>query len=115
MAAPTWFMVKYGENESAIFNSDSWAVVLIDHIKVKCGHEGAPEEFDLLKEDNSRLNLRSIGTVSAKDTITPKGTYILAKINVDESGAESVEQMWTPPEGYEAPAAGKGGPGKGKK
>ena len=112
---PTWFMVKYGEDESAPFNSDCWAVVLHDHIKKTCGHANAPEEFDLLQEDGSRVNLRSIDKESATGVITPKGSYILAKIVVDpDSGAESVEQMWTPPEGYEPPAAGKA-PAKGKK
>ena len=114
---PTWFMVKYGEDESAPFNSDCWAVVLLDHMKAKCGYPNAPEEFDLLSEDGQRLNLLAVGKESAIASITPKSSYILAKIVVDEeSGAETVEQLWTPPEGYEPPAAaGKGAPAKGKK
>mmetsp|Transcript_20604 Transcript_20604/g.49416 ORF Transcript_20604/g.49416 Transcript_20604/m.49416 type:complete len:120 (-) Transcript_20604:189-548(-) len=118
VAEARWFTVKYGDDESQPFNSDCWAVVLLDHIKKQCGFAAASEEFDLLQMDGTRLNLATLGRQSARTAITPKGAYILAKIVVDENGTQTVEKLWTPPPGYEPPVpipASKGSPAKGKK
>jgi len=113
---PTWFTVKYGEDQQLPFNSACWAVVLHDHIKATCGYGGQEEEFDLLPEDDlaSRANLLAVGKETATGVITPKASYILAKLVKAEDGTESIEQMWTPPEGYEPPVP-KNAPPPGKK
>lgn len=103
VAEPLWFTVRYGDDESQLFNSDCWGVVLLEHIQKKCGYAGSPEEFDLVQEDGTRMYLRSIGKQTARGTLTPKYAYILVKIVVDDNGAQTVEQLWRPPPGYEPP------------
>ena len=113
--APTWFTVKYGDDLSLPFNADCWAIVLLDSIKLRCGHKDATEEFDLLEEIGSRVSLLAVGMQAATSVLASKGVYILGKIVEAEDGTTSVEQLWTPPEGYEPPAAtGKGAPSKKK-
>lgn len=111
---PYWFRVQYGAAETALFNADCWAVVLLDKIKEHCGYNSLDEPIDLLKEDCvTCMELRALGRKSATTLLEPKGTYILAKVVAPEAegGAISYEQLWEPPEGYEAPpppaAAGK--------
>ena len=109
--APTWFKVHYGSAETALFNADCWAVVLLDYIKERCGYSQLYESVDLMKEDGSScLELRTKGKEFATSFLDPKGTYILCKVVAAEEGggADTYEQLWTPPEGMEAPpAAGK--------
>ena len=106
---PFWFNVRYGEAETALFNSDCWAIVLLDYMKERCGYNHVDEPVDLLKEDGSTcIDLRSVGKELATGLIEPKGTYILCKVVQPEDGSISFEQLWTPPEGYEAPAAPAG-------
>jgi|UniRef100_A0A7S3F2C6 hypothetical protein len=114
--APTWFTVKYGDDLSLPFNADCWAVVLIDHIKQRCGYKDATEEFDVLEESGSQVHLPAVGKESATSVLAPKGVYILARL-VEAEGGTTVEQLWTPPEGYVAPpppAASKAPPSKKK-
>ena len=106
-----WFNVKYGENESALFNMDCWAIDLIGYIKERCGYGDLLEPVDLMKEDGSAcMNLRDVGTETAIGILEPKASYILVKVNASETegGPPTFENLWEPPEGYEAPvAAGK--------
>ena len=109
--APTWFKVHYGSAETALFNADCWAVVLLDYIKERCGYAHLDEPVDLMKEDGSCcLDLRLVGQEFATTALDPKGTYILAKVIAaeQEGGAPTFEQLWEPPEGYEAPTAPAG-------
>ena len=107
---PYWFNVHYGAAKTSLFNADCWAVVLLDYMKEQCGYGHLDEPVDLLKEDGSPLDLRSVGKELATTLLEPKATYILAKVVAPEAegGAVTFEQLWEPPEGYEAPvAAGK--------
>jgi hypothetical protein len=105
--------VRYGNADTALFNADCWAIVLLDYIKERCGYSALDEPVDLLKEDGSCIDLRSVGKQSASTVLEPKGNYILAKVVAPETegGPPTFEQLWQPPEGYEAPppqaAAGK--------
>lgn len=88
-------------------------------IKDKCGYFKIPEKVDLQKEGGSMMDMPTLGRQPAKEVLEPKGTYILYKLVVAEEGAAPTpEMLWTPPEGYAAPAAGGGGgkapPKKGK-
>lgn len=111
--APFWFNVKYGSNDSALFNADCWAAVLLDYIKERCNYSHLDEPIDLLKEDGSPLNVREVPHGDLATTVLePKATYILCKVVAPEveGGAATFEQLWEPPEGFEAPpppAAGK--------
>lgn len=104
---PTWFWVKYGAEQQELFNADCWAIVLHDAIKERCGHKHIPEVIDLQREDGSRVDLYMIGKESALDAITSKGTYTLVKLipSEEEGGEPTVESLYEPPEGAEAPAA----------
>ena len=110
---PYWFNVKYGEDESALFNADCWACVLLDYIKERCGYNHFDEPIDLVQMNNTPMNVRDVPyRESALTVIEPKATYILVKVVAPETegGPVTFEQLWTPPEGYEAPpdpAAGK--------
>ena len=77
-------------------------------IKDKCGYEKIPEPVDLQKEGGGMVELHTAGRTSAKDILEPKATYILCKMAVPEDAPEGTapapEMLWTPPEGYEAPA-----------
>merc|ERR1711988_1695380 len=97
-----WFNVRYGNDDTALFNADCWALVLLDYIKERCGYDALDEPIDLLKEDGSPIDLRNLGTELATTVLDPKGTYILAKVvaSEQEGGAPTFEQLWTPPEGY---------------
>lgn len=111
---PYWFNVHYGAAETALFNADCWAAVLLDYIKERCGYAHLDEPCDLMKEDGSGcINLRDIGKELATSVLESKGTYILCKVVAPEAegGAVTFEQLWEPPEGYEIPAA----PAAGKK
>eukprot|EP00908_Phaeocystis_cordata_P009268 Transcript_20019.p3 GENE.Transcript_20019~~Transcript_20019.p3 ORF type:complete len:129 (-),score=66.13 Transcript_20019:278-664(-) len=107
---PWWFSVKYGEDMTQLFNMDCWACTLVNHIKDKCGYEKIPEPVDLQKEGGGMVELHTAGRTSAKDMLEPKATYILCKMAVPEDAPEGTapapEMLWTPPEGYEAPAGG---------
>ena len=85
-------------------------------IKGECGYEKIPEKCDLQKEGGGMLDMPSQGRASAKDVLESKGMYILCKlVEPEEGGAATPEMLWTPPEGYVAPAAsGKGAPPKKK-
>ena len=110
--APTWFKVHYGSAETALFNADCWAVVLLDYIKERCGYLDAFDEpIDLLKsEDNQCINLLDVGKEYATKVVAPKGTYILAKCIINEDGSvASYEPLYNPPEGYEPPPAAPAG------
>ena len=91
---------------------DCWANVLIDHVKERCGYSDVEEQLVLQTEDSSLIELHTMGCTSATEALAPKGTYILAKVVQGEDGTVSPEMLWTPPEGYVAPAAAGG---KGKK
>ena len=110
---PYWFNVKYGEDESALFNADCWAVVLLDYIKERCGYNHYDEPIDLVQLNNTPMNVREVPHgESALTVLEPEATYILVKVVAPEveGGPVTLEQLWTPPEGYEAPpdpAAGK--------
>ena len=57
-----WFNVKYGEDNSALFNMDCWAIVLIEYIKERCGYA------DLLEP---------AGTARAAETVpSPSGEAV---------------------------------------
>tara|TARA_B100000795_G_scaffold185315_1_gene140720 strand:+ start:287 stop:592 length:306 start_codon:yes stop_codon:yes gene_type:complete len=77
-------------------------------IKEKCGYEALTEDIDLQK-DGGMVELHTHGRVSAREKLTPKATYILCKMAVAEDAPEGTvptpEMLWTPPEGYVAPAA----------
>ena len=106
-----WFNVRYGEAETALFNADCWAVVLLDYIKERCGYSALDEPVDLMKEDGSGcIDLRNVGKESATTMVESKGTYILCKVVAAEAegGPPTFEQLWTPPEGYEPPAQAAG-------
>ena len=61
------------------------------------------------------VELHALGRSSAKELLEPRATYILCKLVVAEEGAAPTpELLWTPPEGYVAPAAGKAPPPKKK-
>lgn len=101
-----WFNVSYGAGETALFNADCWAVVLLDYMKEHCGYAHLDEPVDLLKEDQScSLDLRLVGKESATTVLEPKGKYILAKVIAPEAegGAPTFEALWEAPEGYEPP------------
>ena len=109
---PYWFSVKYGAGETALFNANCWSVVLLDYMKEHCGYGNLEEPVELQKEDGTPVGLIELGKAMATDVLQPKGTYILCKVNVAEEGAApTYEQLWTPPDGFEAPpppaAAGK--------
>ena len=111
---PYWFNVRYGEGETALFNADCWAIVLLDYIKERCGYAHLDEPIDLMNEGGTCINLRDVGKEDASSLIESKGTYILCKVVAPEEGsggAVTFEQLWEAPEGFEAPAA----PAAGKK
>ena len=101
---PYWFSVKYGEGETALFNANCWSAVLLDYMKERCGYGHLEEPVDLQKEDGTNVGLLEMGKAMATDTLAPKGTYILCKVNPGEDGAPSTyEQLYTPGEGMEVP------------
>ena len=102
---PTWFTVKYGEDLCLPFNADCCACVLVDHIKAKCGYGDAPETFDLLQESGAMVELGKLGTERATAVLAPKGVYLLCRFvpGAEDGSPPTVETMWTPPEGQEAP------------
>ena len=106
-ADPTWFWVKHGADQQDMFNADCWAIVLLDDIKERCGYGHIEEEIDLQREDGTRIELNTMGKASAIDTLESKGTYILVKLILAHEPGDppTVEMLWEPPEGYEAPVA----------
>ena len=78
-------------------------------IKEKCGYEELTEDIDLQKDVGGMVELHTHGRASARELLTPKATYILCKMAVAEDAPEGTaptpELLWTPPEGYVAPAA----------
>ena len=113
------FTVKYdrpsadGEvlpDQQDLFNADCWAVVLLQHLKQRCGYGDMCEPVDLLKEDGTRVELDALGTSSAIEAIESRGTYVLGKlVSTDADAAPTAEMLWTPPEGWSPPAAAAGG------
>uniref|UniRef100_A0A7S4BZY5 Uncharacterized protein n=1 Tax=Chrysotila carterae TaxID=13221 RepID=A0A7S4BZY5_CHRCT len=96
---PYWFTVKYGEDETQLFNMDCWSVVLCDHIKERCGFADMPEQIDLQREDKSVVGLAQLGKQYASLVLAPKAKYSLCKLVKEADGSPpSVESLWTPPE-----------------
>merc|ERR1712087_874578 len=105
---PYWFTVRYGMDQTQLFNMDCWAVVLCDHIKAKCGYGDILEQVDLLKEDNSLVGLSKAGKAYASTVLIPKAKYYLCKLPQTEDGSNTTPQsLWTPTATAddEAPAA----------
>uniref|UniRef100_A0A7S0LJW8 Uncharacterized protein n=1 Tax=Coccolithus braarudii TaxID=221442 RepID=A0A7S0LJW8_9EUKA len=104
---PFWFTVRYGVDQTQLFNMDCWAVVLCDHIKLKCGYSDIPEQVDLLKEDNSLVGLSKVGKSYASAVLTSKAKYCLCKLVQPEDGSNPTPQsLWTPaPSAEEEPPA----------
>lgn len=103
-AGPFWFNVNYGNAESALFNADCWAVVLLDYIKERCGFAHLAEPVDLMS-GGACINLRDVGKELATTLVQPKQTYTLCKVVASEAegGPPTFESLWTPPEGQEEP------------
>ena len=105
-AGPFWFTVRYGADQTQLFNMDCWAAVLVDHMKQRCGYGHLPEGVDLLKEDNTCVNLSEVGVASATAVLTPKATYYLCRLVAADGAKPAPEKLWSPaPEGGEAPSA----------
>ena len=85
-----WFSVKYGVDQTALFNADCWAQPLLDHMKTHCGFGSIPEKVDLQPEGETALvGLDKVGLVSATQKIRPKGIYQLCKLT-EEGGHTSL-------------------------
>merc|ERR1712087_63135 len=97
---PYWFRVRYGDNQTTLFNMDCWGIVLVHHMKEVCGFAEIPETIDLQRDDSSLVGLSDIGTQSAKDKLKPKATYTLCKLIPPEveGGAVVPELLYTAPE-----------------
>ena len=84
-------------------------VAAFAQIKEKCGYEELTEDIDLQKDVGGMVELHTHGRAYARELLTPKATYILCKMAVAEDAPEGTaptpEMLWTPPEGYVAPAA----------
>ena len=104
---PYWFTVKYGDGETALFNADCWAVVLLDYMKERCGYGELAESVELQRPDGSCVGLTDLGKSLATDALKPKEVCILCKVipaAEDGSSPLSYELLYTAPDG-EAPAA----------
>ncbi len=115
-----WFTVRYGADQTQLFNLDCWgqarfhplrtaatawrtgraltaarSQVLLDHIKSRCGFGAIPEEVDLQPEDGTGLvGLPKVGRSPAAGVLKPKATYNLCKLVVPaEGGAPTVERL----------------------
>ena len=100
---PFWFTVKYGDSETALFNSDCWAVVLCDYMKERCGFGDLEEPVDLLDESGNPVKLQELGKEYAKMLVKPEGTYTLCKVQpTDDGSPPTYEPLLAPPE-EEAP------------
>ena len=98
-----WITVKYGTEESALFNSDCWAVVLCDYMKERCGFGDLAEPVDLLDEGGNPVKLQEAGKEYAKTLVKAEGTYTLCKVIPTEDGSPpTYEPLLFPPE-EEAP------------
>ena len=88
---PYWVQVKYGKDQTMLFNSDCLAVLLADQIKRQCGYEHLSEDIDLQKEDTSMVGLRGKGGVErrASEVLTSKGIYFLCKLVISAEGDDS--------------------------
>ena len=77
-------------------------------IKDKCGYDTLTEDIDLQNDAGGMVELHAHGRASAREVLMPKATYILCKLVVAEDAPEGTaptpEMLWTPPEGYVAPA-----------
>mmetsp|Transcript_7106 Transcript_7106/g.10321 ORF Transcript_7106/g.10321 Transcript_7106/m.10321 type:complete len:129 (+) Transcript_7106:3-389(+) len=89
---PFWIQVKYGADETQLFNSDCLACLLADHMKRQCGYDHLAEPVDLLREDKTLVGLFDVnleGGVNkrrASELVAPKGVYYLCKLVVPEEG-----------------------------
>ena len=97
-AGPYWFTVRYGANDTMLFNADCWAAVLLDYIKEACGYADLAEPVDLQKEDGSCVGLLELGKAVATEKLDPKGTYILCKVITSDDGPSTYESLLSPPE-----------------
>ena len=104
---PFWFTVKFGDNQTALFNADCWAIVLHDYIKESCGYADLFEDIELQREDGTYIGLKGMEKTTATEALKPKEVCILCKVVApeEEGGPPTYEVLWTPPEGEEVPAA----------
>ena len=93
-----WFHVRYGEGETALFNSDCWAVVLCDYMKERCNFAHLEEPVDLLDEAGNCVKLQEVGKESAKTVLKAEGTYTLCKVQPTDDGSPATyETLLAPP------------------
>ena len=102
---PFWFTVKFGEGQTALFNADCWAVVLLDYVKERCGYAELAEQVELMREDGTSVGLLELGRTQATQLIKPQEVCILCKVvpaSEDGSTPQTLEQLYEPP-GNDAP------------
>ncbi|KAJ3180642.1 hypothetical protein HDU87_001755 [Geranomyces variabilis] len=80
-----WIIVKYGANEERLANPNVISSVLLHHLKTTCGFGDLSENVDLASETGEVLDLLNKSKEYAKRFVDPRGTYILVKVQGDET------------------------------
>lgn len=87
-AQPTFFTVKYGENDQQLFNSDCSLILLVQSIKQHCTNQEYYEGLALISEQCEVINLseHASSLENGKPLFTGRGMYILLALEDNGSG-----------------------------
>ena len=74
-----WFNVRYGEAETALFNADCWAVVLLDYIKERCGYSALDEPVEMAQMEEEFALIEQVEALAGKLSIAKIKRFIVAE------------------------------------
>ncbi|KAG8466245.1 hypothetical protein KFE25_002001 [Diacronema lutheri] len=109
LAGVTWFYVKHGEAQKTLFNSDCWALTLMDTVKEVAAV--APDKVCDL-QDGETGTLLGIPTqearLNAATLVKPTRSYVLVAPQYATDGPTAgavigIETLYTPPAGENLP------------
>jgi len=77
--------VRYGENQTAIFNSKCQKLILLEVIKRRCGCGNIQGGIDLITWKGELQNISQSDHIYADDCLKERESYVLVKVIDDES------------------------------